>query len=139
MSWWRGSDQIRERGSLKLLLLALVYLALGIQRKEKNETGIPLRILYLQTNLYFWPKHPNVLFFQVDHYCYSIKIQNDFRTYFRTFRLFLKLQNFHFTSLLEIRSTKNREFREILPFSQTCDFLKIINFENFRYTCHSRI
>ena len=85
MSWWRGSHQIRERGSLKLLLLALVYLALGIQRKEKkNETGIPLRILYPQTNLDFWSKHPNLLFFQVDHFCSSIKIQNDFRTYFRT-------------------------------------------------------
>ena len=33
------------------------------------------------------------------------------------------------TSLLKIGTPKNREFWEISPFSQTCDFLKIMNFE----------
>ena len=33
-----------------------------------------------------------------------------------------------YTSLLKIGSPKNREFWEILPFSKTCNFLKIGNF-----------
>ena len=37
-----------------------------------------------------------------------------------------------YTSLLKIGSPKNREFREILPFSKTCNFLKIRNFEELR-------
>ena len=38
----------------------------------------------------------------------------------------------YYTSLLKIGTPKNREFREILPFSKTCDFLKIGNFEELR-------
>ena len=37
-----------------------------------------------------------------------------------------------YTSLLKIGSPKNREFRKILPFSKTYDFLKIRNFDEFR-------
>ena len=57
-------------------------------------------------------------------YFMKLKLSNDLTIFLFTLYMY--------TSLLKIGTPKNREFREILPFSKTCDFLKIRNFEELR-------